>query len=93
MIPIPRAGTFRGVQGVEQALEVNGVEEIRITARPDQQLVPLPEGVSYLGFIFARGASPEEAVSAIRAAHARLRFHVDAPLSLVGEPLSRIVRR
>ena len=46
------------------------VEEIRITAKRDQLLEPLPEGDSYLGFIFAprrrrrdRGGAP------LRAAH------------------------
>ena len=28
--------------------------DVRITAKPDQLLLPLPEGASYLGFIFAR---------------------------------------
>ena len=50
MIPIPRAGIYQDVAGVEDA----GAEVI-ITAKQGQKLVPLPEGASYLGFIFARG--------------------------------------
>lgn len=55
MIPIPRRGVLRGVLGLDEARAVTGVDEIFITAKPDQLLVPLPEGASYLGFIFARG--------------------------------------
>ena len=41
-----------------------------------QLLVPLPEGSSYLGFIFARGESPEAVEQALRRSHAELRFHI-----------------
>ncbi len=54
MIPIPRQGLYKTVEGVDDALSVPGVTEIRIAAKPDTRLVPLPEGRSYLGFIFAR---------------------------------------
>ena len=80
MIPIPRAGLYRRVLGVDAARAVPGVEDVRITAKPDQRLVPLPEGASYLGFIFARAATPEEAEQAVRLAHDQLRFEID-PLS------------
>ncbi len=71
MIPIPRAGIYEAVQGVEAA----GAEVI-ITAQPGQRLVPLPEGSSYLGFIFARAASPQEAEEVLRRAHGQLRFQI-----------------
>lgn len=77
MIPIPRAGVFREAQGTEEAARVPGVEEIRITARPDQRLLPLPEGSSYLGFIFARGTDPGDVEQSLRRAHAALRFRID----------------
>ena len=83
MIPIPRRGVYRAVSGVEQALAVTGIDEIFVTAKRDQMLVPLPEGASYLGFIFARGESPERVVRTIRQAHARLSFEIDAPLPIV----------
>ena len=57
MIPIPRRGMYRGVDGVEEARAVPASTTCVITAKPDQLLVPLPEGASYLGFIFARGAT------------------------------------
>ncbi len=76
MIPIPARGVFKGVAGEELAVEIPEVEEVRIAAKLDQLLEPLPEGDSYLGFIFARGATPEAVVSAIREAHRRLVFQI-----------------
>lgn len=77
MIPIPGRGVYRRVEGVEGAAGVPGIDEVRITAKPDQVLVPLPEGASYLGFIFARRDAPGDAVEAVRVAHARLRFVIE----------------
>ena len=80
MIPIPRAGIYRSVDGVDEARAVPGIDDLRITAKPDQKLVPLPEGKSYLGFIFARAAAPATAERALREAHAHLRFRIDRAL-------------
>jgi biotin carboxylase len=82
MIPIPRSGVYRRVEGVEAAGRVSHVEEIRITAKPDQQLLTLPEGSSYLGFIFARADTPAAAENAVRDAHAQLRFIIDPLIAL-----------
>jgi hypothetical protein len=83
MIPIPQRGTFRGVAGVDEAQSVGGIVGVQITAKPDQLLVPLPEGASYLGFIFARAPDPGSAVDALRAAHARLSFAIDPELRVL----------
>ena len=82
MVPIPRSGTFRGVSGLEAAAAVPWIDEIHITAKPDQQLHELPEGASYLGFIFARAATAPEAEASVREAHARLRFTIDPLLPM-----------
>lgn len=72
MLPIPRRGTLRRVRGGDDALAVPGVREVTITARPGDDLVPLPEGHRYLGFVFAAAATPAEVESALRAAGERL---------------------
>jgi biotin carboxylase len=77
MIPIPRRGTLRGVDGVDAARAVPHVVDVSITAKMDQRLVPLPEGASYLGFIFARADAAADVDRALRAAHARLCFAID----------------
>lgn len=79
MIPIPGAGLLKAVEGLAEARALAGVEEVTISAPLNYPLVPLPEGDSYLGFIFARGAEPAEVEQALRAAHARLCFDI-APL-------------
>jgi biotin carboxylase len=83
MIPIPRRGILKSVDGVEEAGRVKGIEEVTITAKTDQMLLPLPEGASYLGFIFARSASSDEAIAALREAHARLSFHIEKPIAVI----------
>ncbi len=84
MIPIPREGIYVAVDGLADARCLPVVEDIIITAKQGQKLIPLPEGNSYLGFIFARGDSPETVEEALRASHARLRFEIATALPVVG---------
>jgi hypothetical protein len=77
MLPIPRAGRLAAVHGRDAAEAVPGVEEVAITAHLGQELVPLPEGWQYLGFIFARADTPAAVERALRAAHARLAFDIE----------------
>ena len=76
MIPIPHAGILRQVTGQEDAKRVAGIEDIRITIPIGQEVVPLPEGSRYLGFIFARDHTPASVESALREAHRRLTFAI-----------------
>ena len=76
MLPIPRAGRLQAVTGTEAARAVPGVEDIVITTHRGQELVPLPEGWQYLGFVFARADTPEAVEQALRAAHARLDVEI-----------------
>jgi len=68
---------------LERARETRGIEDVVITAKPAEKLVPLPEGASYLGFIFARGPSPELVEGALRRAHQELRFLITQALPVV----------
>lgn len=77
MIPIPKAGMLKEVRGLEEAKSVTGIEDIRITIPLSQEVIPLPEGNRYLGFIFARTEKPSEVESALREAHRRLQFIID----------------
>ena len=83
MIPIPRRGIFKGVSGEEEARRVPFVEDVRITAKPDQLIEPLPEAAGYLGFIFARGPRAADVEQAVREAHARLSFALDAQIAVL----------
>ncbi|MBI3636771.1 MAG: ATP-grasp domain-containing protein [Candidatus Rokubacteria bacterium] len=85
MIPIPRAGRLRGVDGQAAAAAVPGVDAVTITMHVGQDVVPLPEGWQYLGFIFARADTPDEAEKALRAAHAHLRFDLEERTGGLGD--------
>jgi biotin carboxylase len=82
MLPIPGRGYYRAVEGLEAARQVRNVDDVIVTAKPGQLLLPLPEGHSYLGFAFARAEHTDAAVAAVREAHRRLRFTLDESLTL-----------
>jgi hypothetical protein len=82
MIPVPRGGIFEGVDGIDEAERVVGIDEIRITARLRDYIAAWPEGSSYLGFIFARAEKPEDAEQALREAHAKLQFRFSPRLAV-----------
>ena len=83
MIPIPGPGILKAVHGIEQAKAVPLITGIEITAKLHHQLVPLPEGASYLGFIFARGEHPTEVEAALRQAHQCLHFEIRRELPVL----------
>lgn len=74
MIPVPKAGILGEVRGKMAARKVEGVTEVNITIPIGGEVVPLPEGARYLGFIFARLQTPEAVEAALREAHRRLEF-------------------
>jgi hypothetical protein len=82
MIPVPGAGICQGVEGLDAARSVPLVEDIVITTKPGQRLVPWPEGASYPGFIFARGETPDDVVAAVRAAHGKLAFRLASDIAV-----------
>lgn len=84
MIPIERGGILRRVEGVTDASRVPGIDEVLINVREGYELVPLPEGDSYLGFVFARAVTAERVEDALRRAHAHLRV-VTAPVLASGD--------
>ncbi len=79
MIPTLKAGILRRVEGLTAAQRVPFVDEVSIQVREGYELVPWPEGSSYLGFIFAHAPTPAQAEAALREAHACLNIVV-APL-------------
>ena len=76
MIPIPAAGTLRAVSGQAEAESVPLIESVTISMHIGSEVVPLPEGSEYLGFIFARGETPEAVEAALRESHAALEFEI-----------------
>ncbi len=76
MIPVLQSGILTGVKGVEQAKVIDAIEDVLITIPRNQEILAMPEGGRYLGFIFARADLPEQAESAIREAHDLLQVEV-----------------
>ncbi len=83
MIPIPRPGILRGCRGLEDARTVPGIDEVTITTPLNNRVMALPEGESYLGFIFASGQTPQDVEEALRTAHGRLHFDIDEELTVI----------
>ncbi|MGH2773939.1 MAG: ATP-grasp domain-containing protein [Actinomycetota bacterium] len=78
MIPIPARGTLVRVGDVQGARGVGGIEGVEIAIPAGQQVVPLPEGDRYLGFIFASGAEPADVEASLRRAHSVLDIHIES---------------
>lgn len=76
MVPIPHAGILEEVGGRDAATRVPGVTDVQITIAPGRPVVPVPEGDRYLGFVFARGRSPDDVVTALRHAQAVLDVRI-----------------
>jgi biotin carboxylase len=82
MIPIPEGGLLRGFSGVAEAEAVALIESVEITAPLNNTVTPLPEGESYLGFIFARGETAVAVEAALRTAHEKLHFEITPVITL-----------
>ena len=59
------------------AMQIEYVRDIEIHVNPGYELLPLPEGASYLGFIFAREKTPEAVEAVLRRAHGALKFELE----------------
>ncbi len=79
MIPVPQKGILKRIEGLLEAGKVKYIEDINIQLRDGYELIPLPEGNSYLGFIFAKADNVEKVEQALRQAYACLNVVV-APL-------------
>jgi biotin carboxylase len=77
MLPIPRAGVLRKIDGRERAESVAGIAGLTITAPIGHQVTPLPEGDRYLGFLFARGETPAAVESSLRKGHETLEVVIE----------------
>jgi biotin carboxylase len=77
MVPIPRVGRLQQVRGIQRARNIPGIEDVTITIPLGQEVIPLPEGNKYLGFIFARKETPEGVEATLREAHSHLHFVIE----------------
>jgi biotin carboxylase len=81
MIPVTRGGIYQAVRGVDRAEEF--VDEVIITAKEGQRVLPLPEGNTYLGFLFAKGETALGVEERLHRAHQSLEFEIAETLPMV----------
>jgi biotin carboxylase len=74
MIPVPRAGIYRSVRGMEDAEAI--ADEVIVTAKEGQRVLPLPEGNTYMGFLFAYGETALSVEERLHRAHHALQFEI-----------------
>lgn len=77
MLPIPGLGRLTGIDGMEDALEIEGIDDIDITIPIGRTVTPLPEGDRYLGFVFASGLTPEDVQHSLARAAAVIEPVID----------------
>ena len=77
MLPIPSSGTLTGVDGIEAAKRIAGIENVQITIAIGRHVEMLPEGDRYLGFVFAGGPDPESVEDSLRRAGNELSVTID----------------
>ena len=77
MLPVPRPGLLRAVEGRDRAAAVPGITGLTITIPAGQLVRPLPDGDRYLGFIFAEAGTRHEVEQALDAARDQLRVIID----------------
>ena len=74
MIPIKQLGILRRVEGLVAARKTPYVDKVDIVIREGNELISLPEGNQYPGYIFAQAKTPEQVIMALRKAHDELDF-------------------
>ena len=74
MIPVPKAGILKRIEGITEAQKVNHITSLTIDIPVGNEVQSLPESSSYLGFIFAEADSPDAVEKSLRLAHSKLNF-------------------
>lgn len=82
MIPTPRAGVLRHINGEERIRELPHIRDIRLSVEPGQVIETLPWAAGYLGFIYSAAETPAKVEQALRLAHAQLEIVIDPLLSV-----------
>lgn len=77
MIPVPKAGILKRVEGLLEARKVTHITSLTIDIPIGNEVHCLPESSSYLGFIFAEAETPESVEQALRDAHSKLKFVIN----------------
>ncbi len=76
MIPVPRKGRLRAINGIEKARAVRWITGIDMTYSVDSDVAPIPYDAKYLGFIFAKAPGTKTVVKALEEALQTLEMDI-----------------
>lgn len=76
MMPVHKGGILRRVEGLIAAREIKHIKSVDIIIREGHELVPLPEGNQYPGYIFARADTQQEVIDALHKSFSKIKFIV-----------------
>jgi biotin carboxylase len=77
MIPTPKSGILKRVDGEEETRQIEGITGIDYTITPGSRIVAPPEGERYMGFVYSRAETPEQVEAALRKALATLEVQLE----------------
>ena len=77
MMPTEKMGILKEIKGVEDALNVKGVTDLKMNVKSGEKLEPLPKGDRYLGFIFAEGKDQQLVIKALKNAWSKISVVVE----------------
>jgi biotin carboxylase len=77
MLPIPAEGVLSEISNVDEALKIDGIDDIELTVVPGRAVRRLPEGDRYLGFVFASGMTPADVERSLAQAAAMIDVAID----------------
>jgi biotin carboxylase len=82
---VPPEGVLQEVDGLEDALAVDGIVDARVYRSPGWRFGPLRRGNDRAGYVLARGESRDHALAAADRAAELIRFRTADAEALVGE--------
>jgi hypothetical protein len=76
-------GTLESVEGMDEALALEGIVDARVYRRPGWAFTPLRRGADRAGFVLATGSSRDDALSKADRAAELIRFETADAEALV----------
>ncbi|MGI9647464.1 MAG: ATP-grasp domain-containing protein [Acidimicrobiia bacterium] len=77
MLPIPATGILSGIDGIDEVMAMEGIDDVTLTIAAGRRIEALPEGDRYLGFVFAGGVDADAVEATLRRAGSGLTVMVD----------------
>ena len=74
MMPIKQSGILRRVEGLPAARKVKHIKKVDIIIREGNELLALPEGNQYPGYIFAIAETRQQVIDALRQSYKELNI-------------------